>query len=294
LLPSEILEKLNILSDHRLLPSRGLTSDELAMVLTRDGHNCLIYTKSTHSDFFSIFRIYIESGIPLIVILQNSKIGHAVVAIGHEDIIPEYSATTGWQDVADFSRKIVLMDDNMIPYQMVDTDAPTKQYKDPNLSNMQIVSFIAPLQKHMFLDAGQAFDLVKMIFNDKYVGLKKNSEQWQTRLLLTSGRAFKHAVLHDKIIDSKIKSILIRIALPKFIWMCEIYRKGSLQKGVCEGLLLFDSTGSNSLSSVILYFLDDKNIITDGSSWTGIKTMIPFSMETYRHNLKGDWNSWKI
>ena len=47
----------------------------------------MLYTKNIDGDLlFQIMRIYIESGIPLIVALENKKSGHAIVAIGHEEV----------------------------------------------------------------------------------------------------------------------------------------------------------------------------------------------------------------
>ena len=291
LLPSEIIKNLNSASVHRLLPSKGLSVNELSSVLTKDGHSCMIYVNKTYRQMLlKIMRIYIESGIPLIVVLQNETSGHAIVAIGHENSSCEAPAD-GWKDMCTYDRKVVFMDDNMHPYEIVDANNPTAQY--PNNKDMNISALIVPLQKHMYLEAEQAYMLVDNIFNDAVVSLSRYGKNWQTRLLLTSGRAFKNSLLHDSLIPSKTKNIILNTALPKFIWLCEIYRGNNLQKNHCDGILVIDSTGGKSLSSVIMYLLEDKSFITDGVLWIGHDPIPCFAKETYRHNLKGAWNEWK-
>lgn len=292
LLPSDIIRNLNTVSVHRMLPSNGLTVNELSVVLTQDGHNCVLYTKSTDKDLLlQIMRIYIESGIPLIVALENENSGHAVVAMGHgETKCP--APTHGWKDMCEYDRDIVFIDDNMAPYKLAKATAPAKHY-GKNLADMKIASLVVPLQKHMFLEAGQAYTLIKHVLNHETVGLKSFGSSWQTRLFLTSGRAFKNSLMTDKVIAENTRNALLKIKLPKFIWLCEIYEGNNLSKEKCSGIVILDSTGSNSFSSVILYILNDKNFITDGMKWIQYKPITKFEKQTYRHNLKGAWNKWK-
>lgn len=292
LLPSEIIRHLNPVSIHRMLPSSGLTVNELSAVLTQDGHNCVLYTKKTDKNLILIMRIYIESGIPFIVALENKTSGHAVVAIGHKEEKP-VAPTDGWKDMCEYNRRTVFIDDNMAPYQLADAQNPTAHYGG-TLADMKIASLVVPLHKHMFLEAGQAYRLVKDILNHADIGLNKFGAVWQTRLLLTSGRAFKNSLLKDTLIAPNIKQAFIKINLPKFIWICEIYRDNNFQTELCNGIIILDSTGGRCLSSVILYVLEDKNFITDGVKWKKFHLPVKFEKKTYKHNLKGAWNKWRI
>ena len=59
LLPSDIIRLLDSVSAHRMLPSNGLTVNELSTVLTRGGHNCVLYTENTDKEMLlQIMRIY--------------------------------------------------------------------------------------------------------------------------------------------------------------------------------------------------------------------------------------------
>lgn len=150
LLPSEIIDKLNESARRRMLPSSGLSISELSLVLMKYGHNCILYTDSKKSNILSILRIYIESGIPLIISVQNKNAGHAMVAIGHEDIKKTvFPKDKIWIDISEINKKICVMDDNRPPYAIIDAKNPTKGY-EKELSDMKITSLIVPLHKHMF------------------------------------------------------------------------------------------------------------------------------------------------
>lgn len=75
-LPEEIIKNLTASTDDRLLPSTGLTADEIAVCLNASGQNCIIDYISDCSDSaeaqmkqsedFAIMRIYVESGMPFV------------------------------------------------------------------------------------------------------------------------------------------------------------------------------------------------------------------------------------
>jgi hypothetical protein len=296
LLPSQIVLGLTGFSEHRLLPSGGLTVSELLRCLQSNGHQCLIYDKDGlpggQIDLLSFMQIYIESGIPLLVALFKEGAAHAVLAIGHEDP-PKYDIPPGtWQDISSYQKKVVFIDDNMPPYRIADPSQPIGYYSGTTLSDISIRSFIVPLQKHMYLDAAKAFSLVSEIFNDTKIGLATFSGKWLTRLFLTGGHSFKSKLLQDAKLDAILKNVLVKLAYPRFIWVCEVYKQADFAKELCSGLLIMDATGGNSLSSILWYTILDKQMIHDGSTWVGSEPIKSFTMSTYRHNLKGGWNGW--
>jgi hypothetical protein len=298
LLPSQIVQDLTGFAGHRLLPTGGLTVPELLRCLQANGHQCMIYhtgkTEADRKNLHSLMQIYIESGIPLLAALSKKGSGHAVLAIGHGNNLG-YQIPKGktWLDISPFPKKVVFIDDNMPPYQLADPENPTVHYSDRKLRDLSIQSVIVPLQKHMHLDAKRAFALVTAIFDDQKIGLKSFGGQWITRLLLTGGRSFKNALLHDTTLDSKLKELLQCMALPKFIWVCELYKADEFKQGRCSGLMIIDATGDNALASVLWYALQDKRMVHDGSAWIETRKLTKqFVMNTYRNNLKGEWNEW--
>jgi hypothetical protein len=315
LLPSQIIKELSDNADHRLLPSKGLTEIELAKCLQKIGFQCDIHSKIINKGAFNrMLQIYVESGIPLLLKMENNLDGHAMLVIGHEeDSIfniknHPFLKYAVWVDSSFYSKKLIFIDDNMPPYQIADISQPTAHYSDSRFNNMVITHFIVPLPMHVFLTAGKAYYLMKEILNTKGMSLEETGEKWITRLLLTNSRSFKNFINRaDKIIKSKkinckemprsVKEKLLYLAMPRFIWICELYRVQNYtpNNGYCSGLLIIDATGDGkTLTSVLWYAIDDKRFTHDNIVWDAeCRPIEKFTMGTYRHNLKGEWNGWK-
>jgi hypothetical protein len=281
---------------------------ELAKCLQNNGFQCQIYWFPDSPEeiklHYQMLQIYIESGIPLLLVLGGNRHGHAVLAIGHEEDntiydVQNYTYPKGssWVDVSSLNKKIVLIDDNMPPYQLADSSSPTAHYPKPEMRSMNIKSFIASLPIHMFLVAEKAYALMEHIFNTKKVGLQANGGKWITRLMLTGSRSFKNFVFNkDDKLELGLKNLLLHLPLPRFIWMCEVYNANEFVKnGYCTGLLIIDATSDGkSLASVLWYTLDTNMFSHNNIMWEeeNFETIVPFRMSTYRHNLKGAWNKW--
>jgi hypothetical protein len=323
LLPSQIIKTLLDIAEHRLLPSKGLTKEELAKCLQNNGFQCQIYSFSKEAVdpkadpkaaekleaeqkkniLYSTLRIYIESGIPLLLTLGGNGHGHTVLAIGHEEDDSLYNVQNytfpenrSWIDVSYFNKMLVLIDDNMPPYQIADISRPTEHYSDTKLRDMVIKSFITSFPVHMFLPAEKAYPLMEEIFNTKIVGLQTNEEKWITRLMLTGSRSFKkHLFKADDKLEAGLKELLLRLPMPRFVWICEVYKSNEFIKdGYCSGLLIMDATSNiRSLASVLLYMVDTKMFKHDNVIWDKNPVeIVPFRMKTYRNNLKGEWSKW--
>ena len=306
LLPSQIVTTL-LDSEHRILPSEGLTEKELAKCLNVNGFQCLIYYAANSSDtdtFFQLLRIYIESGIPLLLKLANDENAHAILVIGHEIDNSLYDAkklfrskNNMWVDVSLIDKKFVFMDDNLPPYKIATLSKPTTHYSDPKMKNLTIKAFIVSLPVHMFLVAEKACALMQKIFKDPEVGLQKLDGKWVSRLLLTGNHSFKKFIYdHNDTMPNIIREGLLSLALPRFIWIAELYKEQRFNlNGFCSGLLIIDATSNGKTpASVLWYMVDNHLFIYDNGAWdNGLDRKEPFRMNTYRNNLKGEWNQWK-
>jgi len=87
----------------------------------------------------------------------------------------------------------------------------------------------------------------------------------------------------------------LSLSLPKFIWMCELYRTENFNHdGYCSGLLLIDpTTNGKSLTPVLFYAIEDKLFKHDCEAWKGFDNIVKFKMATYKNNLKGAWSKWQ-
>jgi hypothetical protein len=315
LLPSQIIEPLQNNAERRILPSRGLNKNELARCLNSNGFQSLVYPISPRFTkqklFFRLLNTYIESGIPLLLTLEGeASSGHVVLVIGHEENAKIYykeGNSTPWAEYASYHRvdvsfiqkKLIFIDDNLPPYHTDLLKPYQRPDKNPGLKyhNYNVSSFIVPLPAHMFLAAETVYDLVEKVSIDPMIGFEKRKEKKITRLLLTSSYSFKKFVFeHDNKMDPNFKETLfLPLAFPRFIWICEIYEKPEFIKdGYCSGLLIMDATSDGkSLASVLFYILDGNLFSHNGFKWdTEPLKVIPFKMQTYRNNLKGEWCEW--
>lgn len=316
LLPSDIRKQIGSVLKHRLLPSSGLTLEEITICLNSTNHNCLYYlfdniSGSPQALYFIVMRIYIESGMPFIVAYtdENDANGHVVLSIGHENINFDdvYRNFNGlgdknWHDVSEYKKNLVFIDDNFSPYVVDNCEGEIKRYKSKNDEtqgiNYKVRGFIVPTHKHMYMDALAAYKLVATIFNEKNAGpAAYHDKRWITRLLLTSSKDFKHSLIKDNYINDDCRNYFLNMLMPRFIWLCEIYdestyKPNSLGEQVCSGVLVIDVTEVNALSSVLAYYLDDVCYENKETYFKPVSA-IKFEKQAYKHNLKGEWNEWQ-
>lgn len=290
---SEILEKLHSFSARRLLPSQGLSLLEIASALNSLGQNCITYPTDAEESF-NIMQIYIESGMPFLLALENSDntIGHAVLAIGHEKVdydkvISSFSKDTEscWHSISSFNKKLVYIDDNFSPYTVDNCKEKQERYLKC-WGNTRITSFVVPLHKHMYLEAAGAFRIIKTIFNDPVNGLHVFGNRFITRLFLTNSSSFKQVLKDDRLIDDIYKNLFLSTLFPKFIWVCEIYNENEYSLGKCCGIVVLDATESSDYASLMYYFLFDSIFRFKNGRLSRIKTKSSFEKYIYKHNLQ--------
>jgi len=309
LLPSQIIEPIQINAEHRILPTRGLSYKELAICLNSNGFQSLVYSISPTIEnqklFFLSLNIYIESGIPLLLMLENKdRGGHVVLVIGHEDNDTIYYGQENispWMDVSLKQKKLVFIDDNFPPYRINSLEPYENNGKTIlKYDKYDVSSFIVPLPAHMFLAVETVIDLIRIIFDNPTVGLERRGGEWVTRLLLTSGYSFKRFIFRhsDKIVPYYRKHLL-SLSLPRFIWLCEIYEEENFtREGYCSGVVIIDATSDGkSLASVLFYMLNKDIFTHNGFQWDNPTTddrLIPLKIPIYRNNLKGAWSKWTM
>lgn len=329
-LPSDIIRKLNDISQERILPSVGLTFLQISNLLKAFGFDPRLYARKSYekeeksltnlhknsnlNTFRRFFHYYVESAIPLAVgIGDSAHEGHAVVCVGHgrEDYTLKNAridklGSLKIVDTANFYKDYVIIDDNQAPYQLEAFDCFSKS-KDKKIQYMAV-----PLYKHIFLEANGAMAIVTNFFeaysNDilkimnKMGYLKCSSEPLVTRLFLTSSRNFKKFRIKEaKTTDEKM--LYSDMEYPKFIWVCEfspffVYTRE--QKVTGEIILDATASSESGLDSII----DVRIGVYNGYRETCEKIEILFERlehyvesysseyPLYRNNLKkgGSWD----
>ncbi|MBA4391149.1 MAG: hypothetical protein C0399_09440 [Syntrophus sp. (in: bacteria)] len=304
-LPSQIVATLSGPASERMVPSRGLTINQISFTFKDFGFGARVYAKEAYKnnedDFKRILSFYIESGIPVIVGLQNEHIGHAVVLIGHEIPIKDdlgdqnvsfelENTRVGIIDTADFQKDYVVIDDNFPPYQSCSFAQPACYYDDIKFKTLQIVSFVVPLYPKIYLEAFEGHKLAIEIL-DKLI--KPNvTDPIVLRFFLTSSRSLKTRIAADANADDILKELIISKTMPKFIWVAELSDSRLYAGDKANGLILLDATGRGSIEDVLFAVFQGKIYISKDNQYTiydvGIK---PFGI--FRNNLKGEWSEWK-
>lgn len=294
ILPSTVNEILGRFAFERLIPSKGLTAAQISYALREIGFGVKIYSaKSYKTEFFPLLRAYVESGIPVVGLIQNKLgIGHALNIIGRTKIEKAFidnlkvnkniaSRNVNVFDFADLDIDYVFVDDNHPPYRTCKLTAPATYYNDAKWAGCEITNFIVPLYPKIYLEAGEARNMsVNLI---EALGLITNKDIL-IKTFLASSRSFKDSVALNSSLQADAKELLINTPMPKFIWVTEISDKDLIIKDLANGLLILDATEPKR-SGIIAAMMEGVYLSNDLTTFTKISLPLsPFS--TYNSNLK--------
>ena len=301
--PSEIKRILESFSYERQLPSSGLTYNQISVALRSLGFGSKVYTKGTNVERFNrLLACYVESGIPIVLALQGSGIGHAVVCIGREGIdkseVRNHQTTSpsgkiyyDWNDAV-ASKRIVLNDDNLPNYQLGSLSQPCNYYSqllgpNSNWEHVEITQFIAPLYNKIYMDAEAAMELSTIVL-DTYIQLKDQVK----RTFLTSGRTLREHIAKLHSISNNARIALLQIDLPKFVWVTELSTIDEFENDQVNSLLLIDATGNSMVNVLgnIIFLISNRYFYTyDSLNHQMIGNQveaIPQNFEAFPGNLK--------
>ncbi len=308
--PSKIIKQLNDLSFERQVPSRGLAVHQISYALKEFGFGTRMYGKDQYGDEFErLLSCYVESGIPLVVAIQNkaARIGHALLVVGREndytsrfDELEPYkiddkesllalkNKNIAIYDYDSMPKRFVFIDDNHPAYRKATLAKPAAHYPSDEWKQCTITHFIAPLYPKIYLEAFEAKKyVVKFLLN----GLQPIHEHSEIvlRVFLASSRSYKHELARNAGVSGELKNLLIETQMPKFIWVAEISTKELIKVGQASGIMLVDATEANTYHKVnpLIIALFDGNLLvlekSSGKLQRKVLHLEPFSI--YDHNL---------
>ena len=255
-LPGEILDMEKRHSNERVLPSRGMNYAVMSKLMYYFGFSPRLYdyrsiVSSSGSKVTPEITLkrwmyyYAESGIPIAVELRSSsptKTGHSVICIGHgamDKTKIREAHTLGRKDgcrkylySADFYDSFVIIDDNTPVYNI-------REYKQlSHHPELKLASLAVPLNRRMCLDAPDAESVFLAILNDEKIGLDSDWRKTHClgeedclgendavilRIFLASSHSLKkHRV--ETLKNKDFKEYYLSIPMPRFVWVCELYR----------------------------------------------------------------------
>jgi hypothetical protein len=313
-LPSTIGKIIQKISFKRTFPSEGLTAEQVTYAIRELGFGAMIYSRKKHKAAFnSLVSIYVESGLPVIAVLKDSKgsIGHAVNIVGRvKDDLDEIVArgpdekTTHGGLIIDFNktdRKYVFMDDNFPPYQLGKLDYPCQEYfkghkEKEKWDAVNLTHIIVPLYSKIYLDAARAKRNFLQAINSIGLGEEVSINIRDTRILkvfLASSRSFKNYIALNEDLNTNSKLIILATPVPKFVWLAEISKRESFLNGKCDGMLVQDATepgeytGRNQtlMNSLILGFYENVIFRQDFGKFTVIDDIFAGPFKAFKNNL---------
>ena len=271
----------------RLVPSQGLSIQQISMALRQQNFGCKMYSNS-NPRFKEIMTCYVESGLPLAVAVQGGEIGHAIVCIGRANVkkgdissMKKFNGTDYyfWNESID---EFVFNDDNKPGYQLYRYDTPT-----PYFGKMEITHFIVPLHKKIYLAAEQAIDISNFLV-DKDFHASPNSV---IRTFLTSSRSYREYIWRNPDLSQKLKLAYLTVDLPKFIWVTEVSSRSDFDNSKVNSLILLDATSTYSDGDpyASLIFKQNCNQITiydkKMRSLRNLVVTLPPKFESFNGNL---------
>lgn len=313
MLPSRIIQTLNKVSVERQIPSRGLSIPQISYALREFGFGTRIYAKSDFADDFEkIISCYIESGIPVILAVDNlddkGNIGHAIICIGRERIEADMYNTMppakldklnaalvkkltdkkiSLYDFDDIAKKFVYIDDNQPAYSIYTLHEPCLGYADTEWHKCKVKFAIVPLYKRIHLEA---FEAKKYILSLLLIGPYplKDGQEVVFRIYLSSSRSYKDQLAFNSTFNNDLKEKIIGIALPKFIWVAELTTKDLAQQNKATGVIILDATEANTEMNkpLILAAFDGSLIEFDDSLGELVRKPLPLAgFSIYENNL---------
>lgn len=330
ILPSQVVRILSKQSYQRQLPAHGLPTENISYVLKKLGFGTVVYSSDKKSkepdiyesdDFKDLLYTYIESGIPVIATLstKDNTSNHAVLVIGRlslldETAIKNKSRLPNGNKSFEFSkafRKLLIMNDNRPPYDIVDYYQPIKD--EATQSFYQFKSFIVPLYSKVHLDAYQFkqffFLIIDNFENDPetcFVKFTEPGKDYTYRFFLTSSRSYKNYIATSKDLSNDFKSITINKSMPKFVWVGEIIAGNNVKiKQQVHSIVVVDATESG-LTGHLIFATNSKHLIIRNSEYFLSENeqdshdkkyqILEFEKEifyTFENNLKGEHTKWQ-
>lgn len=271
LLPSEINKILSSTSMQRQLPSKGLSALQVSFALKELGFGTRILSEGAETykkeELFKIIQMYVESGIPVVAAVGNTEVKHVMNIVGRTEfkplrankIVAALKLKSGAEiyDYYDQDAEYLVIDDNLPPYSEIHLDDPGCNYvrlNDDRWKGCKIFGAIVPLHRKIYMEINKAqqaaFEVLKAIDGEETL------PSLFLRTFLTSSRSYKHYITQSNL-DMTVKTVLVNIDMPKFVYVAELSTTDLLAKTEACGLILIDATEPKS-SSILGYLWDNK------------------------------------
>lgn len=262
----------------RKTPSEGLNLLQVSELLSINGFYPLVLRKRSNndSDFFRALYAYIESGIPMVAAMTQKE--HAVAIIGHGEF--DMAKLKASHDriiyIADYLSDFIISDDNVFPFTSITRSGGSYTFDDLDY-------VIVPLYEKMYLNANIVYKRVEGLITTNVLNIPGVIV---LRVYLTSIRSLKREALKNSSMNEILKSTLIKLPAPQFVWCADICIKDEYNDQLTSARIIIDSTAGTYENDPWLLMHDKEKIIfKDGQNINRIDVQID-SYDMYKNNLK--------
>jgi len=267
---------------NRVFPGReGLTVEQmLAAIRATTGHDTLVIplqerdpnTANTFTNPFSVverLQPYLESGIPVILLLKHPAGGHAVVAVG---------LAAGASNNNNVPPGLVVHNDNKGPYRVLPFSEPGGGY-----ALNHCVSALVPLPSGVLMPAKDAekeahnqldFWRKALLKDQGKRGLVASRHLW-TRTYLCTRHAFREWAKLAGNLDPGVQRIYRATGMPPLVWVTEIhdpdiFDPADLSKATRLGEIVFDAAADALHGDALIYVRVSKQMLPFEAQHAGL------------------------
>lgn len=214
----------------------------------------------------NLFHYYVESGIPLITAVCNSRedIHHSIVIIGHDERSPHKVTKKNIKNMIFKYGELKMIDSSALYDRYITVDDNQYPYRSERFDhfsitqNCKVEAFIVPLYRHILLDAEAAVSIIETIYKNSVVLLEATLQQLDEeessvdqansvdnpivlRYYLTTSRGFVCFRNRDtEYLEEKL--FYDTATFPKFIWVGEYSTLELYYNGKILGEIIIDAT----------------------------------------------------
>ena len=270
----------------RKLPSKGLSFQQLAEIFRAYGISPLIVKKESGQEeaFYRELLCYIESGIPVVAAID--KKAHAIAVVGHGELdCGIVDSRHGLIDSSCAITSIIVNDDNVLPYFQVGRTAEGED--GYGMSDIDLM--LVPLYNRVHQEYAVLYERVMDYLETGNLNLCEDSV---VRIYLASAVSMKRRAMKDKSMNPLLKSIVVAMEMPKFVWCVEISDKEEYKNRKISARMIIDSTASPGMSTPWLLVHDREKIkYLDSGKWYEASHKTE-AYNMYQHNLR-EVEPWK-
>jgi len=232
---------------------KGLVPEQVIAALRETGFEPLIFTHYDTDLTARIIYAYVESELPVILLVKVRSEGHAIVIIGH-DFVTRRPVIRSWDSNIYWIDRFYIHDDASGPYK----ELLLRQHSSQLYTISQNAAYIiVPVPRNVSLQADDVFDHVDVLkdhIND-LIDLFEDSEHFHFSALDLRGLVFRTFLKNSnefkanlpRGMNSVFQHCYKSLPMPRYIWITEISRARYINKALSKnrkilGEIIMDST----------------------------------------------------